>query len=139
MAAISNMAQITLTNNPTSTALNQSLVSTHEYELNQSDSVDFCYNLIRDASSNLSNTEIVDIFASLQERESNLPFSFNDLDGTDIQGLKWPSEKVKHKFELDRMRIGNLIGEYGKGWFCNIPNSRERVRKVSSECSRCIQ
>lgn len=96
----------------------------HEYELNQSESLSFLYNLLYDENSVLSKSDILSILNCLKMREDVLPFAIADLGMLDFQGVKWPLN-LKEKFRLDRSRIGKL------GWFCNIPNSREIVRNVS--------
>lgn len=101
--------------------------STHEYELNQSDSIDFCFNLMSDPLSNLSQTDIMDIFNVFHKRQTDLQFSVNDNKLTDIQGLKL-SKELRRKLDLDRVRIGNRSK---RGWFHNLSSSREKVRKVS--------
>lgn len=96
----------------------------HEYELSQSESLSFLYNLLYDGNSVLSKSDILSILNCLKMREDVLPFAVADLGMLDFQGVKWPLN-LKEKFRQDRSRIGEL------GWFCNIPNSREIVRNVS--------
>lgn len=96
------------------------------YELNQSDSIDFCFNLMSDPHAHLSQTDIMDIFNSLQRRERDLPFLVNELGPTDAQGVRWPPQReLRRKFDLDRARVGRSA----TGWFRSLP-SRARVRHV---------
>lgn len=97
--------------------------STHEYELNQSESLTFLYNLLYDDQSNLSKADILSILNSLKRRENRLPFSINHQSDSDMQGVKWP-EGLKEKFDEERLRMGN------KNWFHNISGSREEALKV---------
>lgn len=99
----------------------------HEYELSQSHSLTFLYNLLYDPQSLLSKTEILTILNSFEHREKNLPFSFKDLkDSTTIQGLLLPAG-LKQKFCLERFRVGL------PAWFRNIPGSRHAALTVSTE------
>lgn len=96
------------------------------YELNQSDSIDFCFNLMSDPHAHLSQTDIMDIFSSLQRRERDLPFLVSELGATDAQGVRWPAQReLRRKFDLDRARVGRSA----TGWFRSVP-SRARVRHV---------
>lgn len=97
--------------------------SLHEYELNQSESLTFLYNLLYDNDSNLSKADILKILNSLKQREVNLPFTINHDISNDVQGIKWP-RKLHDKFYKDRLRVGK------DNWFHNIPNSREDAIKV---------
>jgi len=98
--------------------------SSHEYELNQSESLSFLYNLLYDENSALKKSEILSILNSLKLREDNLPFSIQNLTETDCQGVAWPSG-LREKISIDRARIGNI------NWFYNIPKSREAIKDVS--------
>mmetsp|Transcript_4540 Transcript_4540/g.5387 ORF Transcript_4540/g.5387 Transcript_4540/m.5387 type:complete len:531 (+) Transcript_4540:713-2305(+) len=95
--------------------------SSHEYELNQSESLSFLYNLLYDENSALKKSEILSILNSLKLREDNLPFSIQNLTETDCQGVAWPSG-LREKISIDRARIGNI------NWFYNIPKSREAIK-----------
>lgn len=97
--------------------------NTHEYELNQLESLTFLYNLLYDEVSGLSKADILNILNSLKVRENTLPFSFADLDCTDLQGVKWPPG-LREKFSAERLRIAK------DQWFHNVPGSRERALKV---------
>ncbi|EGW34103.1 mitotic spindle checkpoint protein BUB3, WD repeat superfamily [Spathaspora passalidarum NRRL Y-27907] len=99
-----------------------SIQSFHEYELTQSESLTFLYNLLYDDNSQLSKSDILIILNSLKIREDKLPFSFESSDRGDIQGVKWP-HGLKQKFNNDRRRVGK------DNWFHNIPNSRENALK----------
>lgn len=97
----------------------------HEYELSQSDSLTFLYNLLYDDQSSLSKTDILTILNSFENREKNLPFSFKNLkEATSIQGLFLPPS-LKQKFCQERFRVGQ------SAWFRNVPGSRDAVISVS--------
>lgn len=99
--------------------------TSHEYELNQSESLTFLYNLLYDDKSLLSKADILSILNSLKERENNLPFSFTDLEGQkNVQGVRL-APSLRRKFFLERARIGSF------SWFNNVPNSREKAQNVS--------
>lgn len=100
--------------------------STHEYELNKSDSLTFLQNLLYDDHSGLTKTDILNILNSLKRRESKLPFSVTQRtkkNETDIQGIQWP-HGLWRKFQLDRKRVGNLH------WFYNVNGSRQDALSV---------
>lgn len=97
--------------------------SSHEYELSQSESLSFLYNLLYDESSALSKSEILTILNSLKLREDNLPFSIQNLRETDCQGVSWPPA-LREKIAIDRARIGEM------NWFYNIAKSRESIQDV---------
>ena len=99
--------------------------SSHEYELSQSESLSFLYNLLYDENSALKKSEILSILNALKLREDNLPFSIQNLNETDCQGVSWPSG-LREKISIDRGRIGEI------NWFYNIPKSRETIRDVSN-------
>lgn len=101
-----------------------SIQSFHEYELNQSESLTFLYNLLYDEDSQLSKADILGVLNSLKHREDNLPFAIEDLSKTDSQGVKW-SPELRRKFYMDRIRMG------ANNWFHNIPRSREKALEVS--------
>lgn len=101
-----------------------SIQSYHEYELNQSESLTFLYNLLYDDDSQLSKADILGVLNSLKYREDNLPFAIEDLNKTDSQGVMW-SPELRRKFYMDRIRMG------ANNWFHNIPNSREKALNVS--------
>lgn len=107
---------------PTAT---ETINTSHEYELNNSESLTFLYNLLYDDCSSLTKSDILSILNSLKERENKLPFSITTMqDFTNVQGVRLPPS-LSHKFYKERSRIGNL------SWFRNIPNSREQALKVS--------
>lgn len=93
-----------------------------EYELDQSESLTFLYNLLYDDQSTLSKSDILKVLNSLKQRESKLPFSFNE-ESDDIQGVTWP-HGLRDKFYSDRRRIGS------NNWFHNIPGSFDRAFDV---------
>ncbi|EER35966.1 predicted protein [Candida tropicalis MYA-3404] len=95
----------------------------HEYELSQSESLTFLYNLLFDDDSNLSKADILKILNSLKLREDNLPFTISNDTSSDIQGIKWP-RKLHEKFCKDRLRVGQ------DNWFHNMQNSREDAMEV---------
>lgn len=97
--------------------------SSHEYELSQSESLSFLYNLLYDENSALKKSEILSILNSLKLREDNLPFSIQNLNETDCQGVIWPAD-LREKIAIDRARIGDM------NWFYNISKSRESIREV---------
>ncbi|RLV95384.1 hypothetical protein JA1_000912 [Spathaspora sp. JA1] len=107
---------------PYNTVTNNSIQSFHEYELTQSESLTFLYNLLYDDNSQLSKSDILIILNSLKIREEKLPFSFDSSNFSDIQGVRWP-QGLKQKFNNDRRRVGK------DNWFHNIPNSRENALK----------
>lgn len=114
-----------LVDNPASLSPNQQ-VNYHEdteYELDQSDSLTFLYNLLYDDNCSLSKSDILDILNCLKSREETLPFSYNKTVNNDTQGVSWPST-LKHKFHADRYRIGC------NNWFHNIPGSFEQANDV---------
>ncbi|EGV62618.1 hypothetical protein CANTEDRAFT_94582 [Yamadazyma tenuis ATCC 10573] len=101
-----------------------------EYELDQSESLTFLYNLLYDEQSQLTKSDILNILHSLKQREDSLPFSYMGANTNDIQGVDWPPG-LKEKFYSDRRRIGS------DKWFHNIPGSLDRaVNKVSILSSR---
>lgn len=103
----------------------ESINTSHEYELSQSESLTFLYNLLYDDKSLLSKTDILSILNSLKERENSLPFSFTALDGhMNVQGVRL-APSLRRKFYLERSRIGNF------SWFNNVSNSREHALNVS--------
>lgn len=104
-------------------ATNSPQESSHEYELSQSESLSFLYNLLYDENSALKKSEILSILNSLKLREDNLPFSIQNLNETDCQGVIWPSD-LREKIAIDRARIGEM------NWFYNISKSRESIRDV---------
>lgn len=109
----------------TYTQISDVINTSHEYELNQSESLTFLYNLLYDDKSLLSKTDILSILNSLKERENNLPFSFTALDGQkNVQGVRL-APSLRRKFYLERSRIGSF------SWFNNVPNSREKALNVS--------
>lgn len=97
--------------------------SSHEYELNQSESLSFLYNLLYDDSSELSKADILGILNCLKLRKDNSSFSVDRSLDTDNQGVSWPTG-LREKFCRERERIGN------RNWFHNIPNSREMMKEV---------
>lgn len=94
-----------------------------EYELDQSESLTFLYNLLYDDECRLSKSDILEILNCLKSREETLLFSFGGLNNKDTQGVRWPSE-LKSKFYSDRYRIGS------RNWFHNIPGSFEQANQV---------
>lgn len=107
------------------TRMDDALITYHEYELNQSESLTFLYNLLYDDKSLLSKTDILSILNSFKERENNLPFSFTELDGyMNVQGVRL-APSLRRKFYLERSRIGSF------SWFNNVRNSRTEALKVS--------
>lgn len=113
------MSVVELTNSET---LNQDT----EYELDQSESLTFLYNLLYDNNSILTKTDILNILNSLKLREENLPFSITASDSKDIQGIRWP-QGLRNKFYQDRKRIGF------SNWFHNIPQSFDLANKVCTD------
>lgn len=114
-----NLPQLAYTHN------GDALITSHEYELNQSESLSFLYNLLYDDKSLLSKTDILSILNSFKEREINLPFSFTALDGyMNVQGVRL-APSLRRKFYLERSRIGSF------SWFNNVRNSRTEALKVS--------
>ncbi|ABN64469.2 Mitotic spindle checkpoint protein BUB3, WD repeat superfamily [Scheffersomyces stipitis CBS 6054] len=109
-------------------ANSNSIQSYHEFELNQSESLTFLYNLLYDENSHLSKADILSILNSLKIREDNLPFSIQSLVKTDSQGVSWP-RGLRNKFYMDRVRVGK------DNWFHNIPGSREEAIKHLSKKS----
>lgn len=108
---------------PTTDAVNTS----HEYELHQSESLTFLYNLLYDDKSTLTKTDILSILNSLKERENNLLFTFTALNGDlNVQGVNL-SMGLRRKFYQERARMGNL------SWFRNVASSRESALKVSDQ------
>ncbi|KAK8441843.1 hypothetical protein ACI3LY_001610 [Candidozyma auris] len=98
-----------------STATNTS----HEYELNSSESLTFLYNLLYDDKSTLTKADILSILNSLKERENELSFTFNDLWGyMNVQGV-WMPPSLRRKFYTERSRVGR------NSWFRNMPSSRQ--------------
>lgn len=119
-----------LSENEASRVINASVADTintsHEYELNNSESLTFLYNLLYDDNSSLTKSDILSILNSLKERENNLPFSLTERkEYTNVQGVRLPPS-LSRKFYLERSRIGNL------SWFRNIPDSREHALNVST-------
>lgn len=105
--------------------LTQQNNSLHEYELSQSDSLPFLFNLLYDDQSALSKSDILEMLSSYEYREKNLPFSYSKLDSkTSVQGL-FLASSLRQKFYRDRLRIGQF------SWFRNIPGSREAALAVS--------
>lgn len=99
--------------------------SLHEYELSQSDSLPFLFNLLYDDQSALSKADILEMLSSYEYREKSLPFSYTKTDmNTSIQGL-FLAPSLRQKFYQDRLRIGQF------SWFRNIPGSREAALAVS--------
>lgn len=96
-----------------------------EYELDQSESLTFLYNLLYDEQSCLTKADILNILNSLKMREETLPFSITSSDGklTDIQGVRWTND-LRDKFYADRRRIGSM------NWFHNIPGSFQLAQDV---------
>ncbi|KAM3122220.1 hypothetical protein ACQ2H7_004584 [Candidozyma auris] len=106
-----------------STATNTS----HEYELNSSESLTFLYNLLYDDKSTLTKADILSILNSLKERENELSFTFNDLWGyMNVQGV-WMPPSLRRKFYTERSRVGR------NSWFRNMPSSRQDAIEVSIE------
>lgn len=103
--------------------MSNSIQSFHEYELNQSESLTFLYNLLYDNASQLSKSDILVILNALKVREDSLPFSIDTLEYNDVQGVRWPRE-LRRKFYNDRLRVGK------DNYFHNIPDSREKALKV---------
>lgn len=95
-----------------------------EYELDQSESLTFLYNLLYDDNSILSRTDILSILNSLKIREERLPFAYDDR-SFDIQGVRWPPE-LRTKFFYDRQRIGS------KNWFYNVNGSIDKALKQTN-------
>ena len=115
------------------------IAPTYEYELNQSESLNFLYNLLYDEESTLSRADILSILNAFQQRESSLPFSFENTVpekpdasqlSTDIQGIKWPPG-LRRSFLINRSRIGHNYMAPNCGWFFNIPRLRDKVQTVS--------
>lgn len=111
-----------------STSIPENSGSSHEYELNKSDSLTFLQNLLYDDHSSLSKSDILNILNSLKRRESNLPFSVTPNSNfrnkrIDIQGIHWPHGLLL-KFQSDRKRVGNQY------WFYNVNGSRQASLKV---------
>ncbi|KAG7661621.1 uncharacterized protein J8A68_004890 [[Candida] subhashii] len=102
--------------------MSNSIQSFHEYELNQSESLTFLYNLLYDNASQLSKSDILVILNALKVREDSLPFSIDTLEYNDVQGVRWPRE-LRRKFYNDRLRVGK------DNYFHNIPDSREKALK----------
>lgn len=98
--------------------------ATHEYEMNQSESLTFLFNLLYDDDSHLSKSDVLKILNSLKRREEDLCFSVSSLNRNDLQGVLWP-RGLKEKFKQDRIRIGR------NNWFQNIPGSIEEAARVS--------
>lgn len=98
-----------------------------EYELDQSESLTFLYNLLYDQESYLTKADILSILNSLKMREETLPFSFSqqtlNKKNIDIQGVRWTND-LREKFNADRRRIGSV------NWFHNVPNSFESAYNV---------
>lgn len=134
MAVELSLEQISVTSNRLSenemphsfdTTVVETINTSHEYELSNSESLTFLYNLLYDDSSSLTKSDILSILNSLKERENNLPFSVTtQRDFTNVQGVRLPPS-LSRKFYAERYRIGNF------SWFRNIPNSREQALKVS--------
>ncbi|KAK6456839.1 mitotic spindle checkpoint protein BUB3, WD repeat superfamily [Scheffersomyces xylosifermentans] len=99
-----------------------SIQSYHEFELNQSESLTFLYNLLYDDNSMLTKADILSILNALKIREDSLPFTIDSILRSDIQGVNWPPG-LKKKFYSDRFRVGK------DNWFHNIPGSRENAIK----------
>jgi len=95
----------------------------YEYEVNESESLTFLYNLLYDKDSSLSQSDILAILNSLKLREDRLPFSINSIGKTDVQGVRWTDDLLR-KFRQERCRVGQ------ENWFYNIEGSRERALKV---------
>lgn len=99
--------------------------TSHEYELNQSESLTFLYNLLYDDKSTLTKADILSILNLLKERENNLPFTLNSLKGhMNVQGVRL-APSLRRKFYYERSRIGH------SSWFRNMPESREEAHRVS--------
>lgn len=95
-------------------------LSHHEYELHQSESLTFLYNLLYDPQSQLSRLDILSILNSLKNREDKMLCMVVSLDRTDLQGVRWPMG-LKDKFYADRLRVGQ------QQWFYNVPLSRQNA------------
>lgn len=96
------------------------------YELNQSESLTFLYNLLYDEQSTLTKADILNILSSLKEREGNLPFALTQTDPyTNIQGISW-GPSLRRKFYQERARVAQ------SSWFTNVPRSREQAIKSLS-------
>ncbi|OBA20215.1 mitotic spindle checkpoint protein BUB3, WD repeat superfamily [Metschnikowia bicuspidata var. bicuspidata NRRL YB-4993] len=95
------------------------------YELTQSESLIFLYNLLYDDDSALTKADILSILSCLKERESNLPFAFTQIDpNSNVQGVAWDLN-LRRKFYQERARVAN------SQWFTNVPMSREEAIKFS--------
>lgn len=123
------MSVLTLENYISGATERSSLAGTinpsHVYELSQSDSLTFLYNLLYDDKSCLTKTDILSILRAFKEREVNLPFSLAKREGqTNVQGV-FLGPSLRRRFYQERARIGSF------SWFSNIPNSRAEAVKVS--------
>lgn len=94
------------------------------YELGESESLTFLYNLLYDEESVLSKADILRVLTSLKSREDNMEFSVKLLENCDVQGIQWPAE-LRDKFIMDRDRVGM------NSWFHSVENLRQKVKEVS--------
>ncbi|GEQ71877.1 hypothetical protein JCM33374_g5563 [Metschnikowia sp. JCM 33374] len=93
------------------------------YELNQSESLTFLYNLLYDEESSLTHTDILNILSSLKEREGKLPFSLTSVSPhMNVQGVSW-GPSLRRRFYQERARVADF------SWFTNVPDSREQAMK----------
>lgn len=122
---VHNNEEISLRQSTSAFRLTQQNNSLHEYELSQSDSLPFLFNLLYDDQSALSKADILEMLSSYEYREKSLPFSYTKLEtNASIQGL-FLAPSLRQKFYQDRLRIGQF------SWFRNIPGSREAALAVS--------
>lgn len=106
---------------PTASIVNPSNV----YELSQSESLTFLYNLLYDDESLLTKTDILVMLSSLKDRETSLPFAYTEPSPhLNVQGVAWGA-RLRQKFYEDRARVA------GFSWFTNVPHSREQALQVS--------
>ncbi|KAK6465699.1 mitotic spindle checkpoint protein BUB3, WD repeat superfamily [Scheffersomyces coipomensis] len=125
----------TTENRPTDLTQISSQQLHHEFELSQSESLNFLYNLLYDDQSYLSKSDILRILNSIKTRENHLPFSIDASDydhpqsshnststyfKTDLQGIHWPKD-LRRRFFMDRSRVGK------DNWFYNIPDSKSKA------------
>lgn len=95
----------------------------YEYEVNESESLAFLYNLLYDKQSCLSQADILDILNNFKNREDCLPFAITSVSHNDLQGVHW-NRDLFHKFKLERSRIGK------NNWYFDFEGSREKSLKV---------
>ena len=70
--------------------LDDLMLPENRYELGESESLTFLYNLLYDEESILSKADILRILTSLKSREDTSTFSVDSLEHCDIQSIQCP-------------------------------------------------